>query len=361
MKDANHAIVTGLRANTTYIYRVFVEQKNGQEREWAAGELRDWMIEGDQGVMRTGGRYENSFRTFPDPQSPTFGAGDSWAGLVARYTDPDNHYFAAIRANETFGVYKRVNGVNTLLREGNYYPTTPRRVALTVNDDDITLMIDNQYYPIAADRSLTRGRAGLATWQARADFDDVQVAATAEYGLFWREWGPYSYTYDIDLTTVGGNWRVLEDPEGTYTLGLSQSDTSGDAVAYVGSPVTNQEIIATVKLDSFRASQQGAWFGLLARYVDSRNQYYVTVRSSGQIQIRKIVNGTISVLASANFTAVPGQVYELRFRAINDQLQVFVDGAMLASAHDTSISSGRYGLATYRAAATWETISVQQP
>ena len=116
-----------------------------------------------------------------------------------------------------------------------------------------------------------------------------------------------------------------------------------------------------MKLDSFRASQQGAWFGLLARYVDSRNQYYVTVRSSGQIQIRKIVNGTISVLASANFTAVPGQVYELRFRAINDQLQVFVDGAMLASAHDTSISSGRYGLATYRAAATWETISVQQP
>jgi tartrate-resistant acid phosphatase type 5 len=71
VESANHAIVTGLRANTTYVYRVFVEEKNGQEREWAAGELRDWIIEGDEAVMRTGGRYENSFTTFPDPQQPT--------------------------------------------------------------------------------------------------------------------------------------------------------------------------------------------------------------------------------------------------------------------------------------------------
>jgi tartrate-resistant acid phosphatase type 5 len=68
---ANHAIVTGLRANTTYVYRVFVEEKNGREREWAAGQLHDWIIDGDEAVMRTGGRYENSFRTFPDPQQPT--------------------------------------------------------------------------------------------------------------------------------------------------------------------------------------------------------------------------------------------------------------------------------------------------
>ena len=27
--------------------------------------------------------------------SPTFSAGDSWAGLVARYADASNYYFAA--------------------------------------------------------------------------------------------------------------------------------------------------------------------------------------------------------------------------------------------------------------------------
>ena len=37
------------------------------------------------------------------------------------------------------------------------------------------------------DNSLTHGRAGVATWLARADFDDVHVAGTDPYLLFSRE------------------------------------------------------------------------------------------------------------------------------------------------------------------------------
>ena len=93
---------------------------------------------------------------------------------------------------------------------------------------------------------------------------------------------------------------------------------------------------------------------MLARYVDARNHYYVTVRSTGQIQIRKIVNGVITVLGSANFTAVPGRYYDVRFLVINDQLQLYVDRALVATAHDREIASGQYGMATYRAAANWD-------
>ncbi len=39
------------------------------------------------------------------------------------------------------------------------------------------------------DNSLTHGRGGVATWLARADFDDVHVAGTDVYLLFAREWG----------------------------------------------------------------------------------------------------------------------------------------------------------------------------
>ena len=113
--------------------------------------------------------------------------------------------------------------------------------------------------------------------------------------------------------------------------------------------------------DAFAASRQGAWFGLLARYVDARNYYYVTVRSTGQVQIRKIVNGVITVLGTANFTAVPGRYYDVRFLVINDQLQLYVDQTLVATAHDRAIASGKYGLATYRAAARWETFEVLQP
>ena len=71
--------------------------------------------------------------------TPTFGAGDSWAGLVARYVDANNYYFAVIRANDAYGIYKRVNGVNTLLREGTFYTTNSGRFALIVDGNNISL------------------------------------------------------------------------------------------------------------------------------------------------------------------------------------------------------------------------------
>ena len=109
------------------------------------------------------------------------------------------------------------------------------------------------------------------------------------------------------------------------------------------------------------AQTSGAWFGLLARYTDARNHYYVTARSSGQIQIRKMVNGVITVLASAPFVPTLGQYYAVEFRVINDQLSLYVDQTLVASAHDGDIASGRYGIATYRAAANWDSVTVIQP
>jgi len=99
----------------------------------------------------------------------------------------------------------------------------------------------------------------------------------------------------------------------------------------------------------------------MARYVDANNYYYVTIRRTGQIQIRKVVNGVITVLASANFIATLGQYYDVRFLVIGDQLQLYVNASLVATAHDRSIASGRYGLATYRAMANWATFAVLQP
>jgi len=297
---------------------------------------------------------------------PTFGAGDSWAGLVARYVDENNYYFAVIRANNAYGIYKRVNGVNTLLREGTYYSTSPGgRLALIVDGNNIFLTSGDaqETFPGGTDNSLTHGRAGLITSQARADFDDVRVAGAEEYGLFYREYGFGSSANDSGLDEISGSWHVIEisDGEESYVDGLAQIDSSGSAVAIIGTPVPNQDIHARMRVDAFAASQQGAWFGLLARYVDARNHYYVTVRSTGQVQIRKVVDGVVTVLGSANFSAVRGRYYDVRFLVINDQLQLWVDGTLVASAHDRAIAGGKYGLATYRATARWESLSVLQP
>ena len=153
----------------------------------------------------------------------------------------------------------------------------------------------------------------------------------------------------------------MSDEEESYLDGLAQRDTSGDARAVIGTPVANQELIARMRVDAFGASPQSAWIGLIARYVDANNFYYFTMRSTGQVQIRKRVNGVNSVLATANFTAALGQYYDVRFLVINDQLQLYVNYVLVATAHDRAIASGKYGLATYRAAAHWDSFAVLQP
>jgi len=297
--------------------------------------------------------------------TPSFGGTGSWVGLVARYVDANNYYSFVARADQTYGIYKRVNGVDTLLHGGSFYNAPPTfRVTLRVVGNQLSVDFgDLQQGATVTDNSLTHGRGGVATWMSRADFDDVHVAATELYGLFYREWGYWGNDHSSGLDELSGDWlveEVIDGPE-SYLSGLQQRYSSRDARAVIGTPVPNQLLTARMRVDSFGTSQQGAWIGLMARYVDASNFYYVTIRSTGQIQIRKKVNGVVRVLASANFTATIGQYYDVRFLVINDQLQLYVDDALMATAHDRDITRGKYGLATYRAKANWEWFSVVQP
>ncbi len=296
--------------------------------------------------------------------TPTYGTG-GWVGLVARYIDADNYYYTVLRPNSTYGIYKRVNGVDTSLYEANFYNQMPAsfRASMRVKDNRIDVFFSFQQGAAVTDNSLTHGRGGVVTFLSRADFDDVHVAGTDPYLLFSREWGFGGSDSVSGMEELSGDWQVIEisDGEESGIDGLAQRDKTVSGVAIIGTPVANQDINARMRLDAFGTSTQGAWFGLLARYEDARNHYYVTMRSTGQVQIRKIVDGVITVLGTANLTAVPGRIYDVRFLVINDQLQLYVDHVLVATAHDGSIAQGKYGLATYRAAARYETYYVLQP
>jgi hypothetical protein len=51
----------------------------------------------------------------------------------------------------------------------------------------------------------------------------------------------------------------------------------------------------------------------------------------------------------------------VRFLVVNDQLQLWMNGVLVASAHDRDITKGQYGLATYRASANFASLVVFQP
>jgi tartrate-resistant acid phosphatase type 5 len=62
--DRNHCMVAGLLPDTAYSYTVFVKNE-----EWAAGERWDWVPDA-KGLRQVGRRYDNTFRTLPDPSLP---------------------------------------------------------------------------------------------------------------------------------------------------------------------------------------------------------------------------------------------------------------------------------------------------
>ena len=64
----NFCWISGLAADTTYRYEVIVN-----DEPWAAGERWDWAPGDSQGLIQTGGRYVNQFRTYPDPSLPPQG------------------------------------------------------------------------------------------------------------------------------------------------------------------------------------------------------------------------------------------------------------------------------------------------
>jgi hypothetical protein len=139
-----------------------------------------------------------------------------------------------------------------------------------------------------------------------------------------------------------------------------QTDTAGSASALMGVPVADQDLSATLKLDSFGSSNPVSSFAVLARYVDARTYYSLSVRSSGQIQIRKTVGGVTSVLKAASFA--PGAGYrQYGLRLIGRELHAYVDGQLVLAANDGDIAEGAYGLTTYHTALTSSRFYASQP
>jgi hypothetical protein len=294
--------------------------------------------------------------------APTFGAADSWVGLVARYVDANNYYYVAVRNNNTFGIYRRLNGVDTLLREGTSAGALPSRVQLSVDDEEIRVQINQQFSAVTTDRSLPRGRAGLATFRAAADFDDVHVAATGPRPLLRNQYfpdGDSSPTDAAPLNTLGGNWQLSRESWGGLN-GFRQLDPNRSAFAFTGGEVRNQEIDVAFGINAV-SSETAAWVGVLGRYVNAGTHYHAILRTTNRVEIRKQVNGVPTVLAAANVPVPRDRFVGVRFRIVEDQLQLYVDGRLVLSARDDDIAEGQYGLATYRAGATWDHFFVTQP
>lgn len=155
-------------------------------------------------------------------------------------------------------------------------------------------------------------------------------------------------------TRSGGSWSAGTD--GTRVA--SQTSTSSDARALAGQAGwTNYAVQARVKALSFNGSDR--FVAVLARAQSSTSYYYLTLRSSNTVQLKKLSGGSSTTLSTASVTVTTGTWYTLRIEVDGSTVRGFVNGGQVGSATDTQFGAGRPGLATFNTSAVFDDVLVE--
>jgi hypothetical protein len=299
-----------------------------------------------------------------DIRPTAFSGADRWFGLATRYADSGNHYYVTLRSSGTLQLRRMRNGVFQTLDSAslNVNANQNYRVRLESVGSRHRVYVDGVLKLDAFDSTLTRGQAALLTYRTAADFDNVLVTPNARTLIYDNDLdGAHCsvFTLETGLQESGTPAWDCENYLGGY---LRQASAAGIARAALG-PVTGEQIVESrLTPEDFAAGgTQDKWLGVMTRYTDASNYYYLVLRSSNRVSLRKLVDGQITELATASFTVAEGGWHTLRLEAIGDRLRGFVDGVQLLEAEDAAHPTGISGIATYRTVGRFDYLRVTQP
>lgn len=288
-----------------------------------------------------------------------FGSGASSVGLVTRYQSPENFFEARLGNNGRVEIHRMASGTRRVLASAAF--SALRATLYRVRFESVgtlhRVFVNGTLLADADAGGPTAGRAALVTTRAQAEFDNVVVSPTLNTTIYATDFeggvpGPWTHSGPALWTLWAGASTVY-----------NQSSVLGDARATIGVPADDQIVRVRARLDTFATptGSQERWFGVMARYVDDSNYYYLTLRSSNTVSLRKVVNGSIVTLASAPLAVSPARWYQLRLDAVGSSLRAYVDGVLALEASDGSHASGTSGPVMFKAAVDYDDFSVVQP
>ena len=297
-----------------------------------------------------------------DIRPTAFSGSDRWAGLAVRYLDDANYYYVTLRSSGVVSLKRMRNGAFTTMAQ-KALPIVAGRtyhVSLQAFGTLIMVRVDGKEFIWSGEsQQIPHGSAALLGYRTAVDYDNVVAAQVGQrpiFDLFFAGcYGPLSQT-PVWTSNGDGNWNCSA---ATGENIMQQTSTTGIARALVGTPTDDQVVVTRARATGF--SGQDRWFGIAARYVDESNYYYLAVRNSNTVSLRKLVNGAITVLGTAPLTVTPNTWYDLRLDAVGNELRAFVNGVQVLQAIDASHASGQGGILTYKTGAEYVDYLAWQP
>lgn len=326
---------------------------------------RQSSLAGDARAVLTDSDWNDTTIT-ADIRPREFSGNDRWIGLATRYVDANNFYYVTLRNSGRIELRRNVNGVFSTLASQPLAVTAGLnyRVTLQSLGDSQIVYLDGKQLMWVRDASLPRGRAALVGYRTSADYDNVIVQPSMFFPIFDID-GPNNCSsfYPPEYFESGsGNWDC--DSLGTNTRHIIQDSLAGDARLVVGTDTDDQAIATRARATAFAAPSGAStvrWFGLATRFQDPSNYYYVSVRNSNEVSLRKVVNGVITVLGSAPRTVTAGTWYDLRLEAVGNQVRAYVNGTLAIQATDATFATGKSGMLTFKSAAQFKGVHAYQP
>jgi hypothetical protein len=214
----------------------------------------------------------------------------------------------------------------------------------------------------AFDSELDQGRAALLTYRTAADFDNVMVTPGVRTTIYSSDIVNGS---ECRALTTQPELRVTGSPQWDCTVYTApyvrQTSNAGAVRAALGPDVADQVVESRVLAESFAGAGTAEWLGVVTRYSDERNFYFLALRSSDVVVLGRVVDGVITEIDTAEYAMSPGAWYALRLEAVGDKLRGYVNGVMRVEATDGAHRSGLSGIATERTAARFDYFRVHQP
>jgi len=204
--------------------------------------------------------------------------------------------------------------------------------------------------PDAPNRRLPAGRAALVAVAALAlTAALVGVATTASAATLLSD--DFEDGNSTGWTTSGGSWSVSG---GTF----NQTGTSADARARAGQlSWADYTVSVRVRPNAFNGTNR--FVAVLARAQSNTSYYYVALRSSNTVELKKLVGGSATTLASAPVTVSIGTWYTVSLTVSGTSLRSTVNGGTALTATDTQFAAGQAGVATFNASGSFDNVLVE--